>query len=77
MNSIKLNEYLPLKQGLRPTKAAVISLLPLNEYLPLKQGLRLKPSSLSSATSHLNEYLPLKQGLRRTKFKITVLDISQ
>ena len=37
-----LNEYLPLKQGLRQrnTRRRRVS-PPLNEYLPLKQGLRL------------------------------------
>ena len=37
-----LNEYLPLKQGLRlpPTPIFQQTTNPLNEYLPLKQGLR-------------------------------------
>ena len=36
-----LNEYLPLKQGLRHiSDVYVIVLSILNEYLPLKQGLR-------------------------------------
>ena len=37
----KLNEYLPLKQGLRLIIARASLKRPdLNEYLPLKQGLR-------------------------------------
>ena len=40
MNSI-LNEYLPLKQGLRLLIITKLSNNTLNEYLPLKQGLRL------------------------------------
>ena len=38
-----LNEYLPLKQGLRLKPAIVLipAAIILNEYLPLKQGLRL------------------------------------
>ena len=41
---ICLNEYLPLKQGLRHffMNLALHHFLALNEYLPLKQGLRLK-----------------------------------
>ena len=35
-----LNEYLPLKQGLRPSPTAAALTGSLNEYLPLKQGLR-------------------------------------
>ena len=38
-----LNEYLPLKQGLRPDSVVCVEHLievQLNEYLPLKQGLR-------------------------------------
>ena len=35
-----LNEYLPLKQGLRPQVQTCHNLNFLNEYLPLKQGLR-------------------------------------
>ena len=38
---LPLNEYLPLKQGLRLYKISVHSHGRLNEYLPLKQGLRL------------------------------------
>ena len=37
-----LNEYLPLKQGLRLFLQPLLTIrLALNEYLPLKQGLRL------------------------------------
>ena len=36
-----LNEYIPLKQGLRPSRDALrMSSAYLNEYIPLKQGLR-------------------------------------
>ena len=39
--SLALNEYLPLKQGLRLfTNLALHHFLAHNEYLPLKQGLR-------------------------------------
>ena len=41
MNQSQLNEYLPLKQGLRPLILSVSKMDELlNEYLPLKQGLR-------------------------------------
>ena len=40
-----LNEYLPLKQGLRLPVVGFIHLSCLNEYLPLKQGLRLFKSA--------------------------------
>ena len=46
-----LNEYLPLKQGLRHTRTrSLSSLTGLNEYLPLKQGLR---QSVFSSTMFL------------------------
>ena len=63
---INLNEYLPLKQGLRleDTRANPCLIL-LNEYLPLKQGLRPAFACLTPFTE-LNEYLPLKQGLRHS-----------
>ena len=59
-----LNEYLPLKQGLRLRKFSLKSYLrSLNEYLPLKQGLR-HDNVTHLDFYYLNEYLPLKQGLR-------------
>ena len=40
-SKVVLNEYLPLKQGLRPLADSLKSAnASLNEYLPLKQGLR-------------------------------------
>ena len=63
--AVILNEYLPLKQGLRLSFApiSVISII-LNEYLPLKQGLRPSLPNVKTSRALLNEYLPLKQGLR-------------
>ena len=61
----KLNEYLPLKQGLRRFEFLKFPpLAALNEYLPLKQGLRHIVRLVKVCKCFLNEYLPLKQGLR-------------
>ena len=60
----KLNEYLPLKQGLRLSNEESWGTLRLNEYLPLKQGLRPAFLVITFTFRILNEYLPLKQGLR-------------
>ena len=44
-----LNEYLPLKQGLRPAaESSSRTVRTLNEYLPLKQGLRLTTASANT-----------------------------
>ena len=44
-----LNEYLPLKQGLRPAaESSSRTVRTLNEYLPLKQGLRLNDDEKNS-----------------------------
>ena len=62
-----LNEYLPLKQGLRHNSVYEVcfwALNELNEYLPLKQGLRPCLVEFVIIAPLLNEYLPLKQGLR-------------
>ncbi len=67
----RVEEELPLKQGLKP--ASMISLKPgslVEEELPLKQGL--KPAynlHLSNYNIQVEEELPLKQGLKLVSFR--------
>ena len=73
LNSLKLADHIPLKQGLRRTKWFCWGDFPnlLADHIPLKQGLRLlyrETASLPSSNG-LADHIPLKQGLRRFRAK--------
>ena len=65
--SFKVEEELPLKQGLKQTNRIYGSIMlnSVEEELPLKQGLKLRVRNIAfQQLRRVEEELPLKQGLK-------------
>ena len=71
--SFVLNEYLPLKQGLRLFRFSFLRPELFSQWVSsIKTRIKTKKYARFVRFARLNEYLPLKQGLRLNRLRIAV-----